>query len=310
MAKLRETEVLVDVEACTGCGRCAAVCPDQRLFLEKGTAVVRSMACLGCGHCGAICPEGAIHLPGLEEAGRDIGFVRDALPLVQPGTFPPEKLAGLLASRRSCRSFTDKAVDVGMLRDLARMGVMAPSGTNCRMWSFILLPDRDSVATLGEHVAGFYSRLNRRAANPWLRRGLKLLGKPDLETYHKRYAATVTEALIGWQERGEDRLFYNAPAAILVANNSNASCPAEDALLATQNMLLGAHCLGLGSCLIGFAVEALRRDVRIKRALGLPSQEEVYAVIALGWPREVFHRPTGRRPPSVREWFGRSKSGA
>ena len=57
-----------------------------------------------------------------------------------------------------------------------------------------------------------------------------------------------------------DRLFHGAAAAILVTGRRQASCPAEDALLATQNILLAAHAMGLGSCLIGFAVEAMRRD--------------------------------------------------
>ncbi len=54
-------------------------------------------------------------------------------------------------------------------------------------------------------------------------------------------------------EKGKDLLFHGAPAAIIVASKEEASCPSEDSLLATQNILLGAHSLGLGTCLVGFA---------------------------------------------------------
>jgi nitroreductase len=74
----------------------------------------------------------------------------------------------------------------------------------------------------------------------------------------------------------------------------------EDALLATQNILLGAHSMGLGTCLVGFAVAAMQKDSRIKVALGIPPEEPVYAVIALGYPDEVYQRTAGRKKPVVR----------
>ena len=74
----------------------------------------------------------------------------------------------------------------------------------------------------------------------------------------------------------------------------------EDAMLATQNILLAAHSMGLGSCLIGFAVEAMRNDPRIKPFIKIPAEETVYAVIALGYPDEAYRRLTGRKKAVVR----------
>ena len=87
---------------------------------------------------------------------------------------------------------------------------------------------------------------------------------------------------------------------MVVGSRNDASCPAEDALLATQNILLAAHAMGLGSCLIGFAVEALRRDRSLLKALQIPDGETPHAVIALGYPNETYQRPAGRFQPVVR----------
>ena len=103
-----------------------------------------------------------------------------------------------------------------------------------------------------------------------------------------------------WEKEGKDLLFHGAPAAIVVGSKKEASCPAEDALLATQNMLLSAHVLGLGTCLIGFAVEAMKRDKSILRRIGMPDDEKPYAVVALGYPNEKYQRLTGRKRALVR----------
>lgn len=69
----------------------------------------------------------------------------------------------------------------------------------------------------------------------------------------------------------------------------------EDAMLATQNILLAAHAMGLGSCLIGFAVEAMQNDPSIQRYLKMPDEEKVIAVVALGYPDETYQTLTGRK---------------
>ena len=126
------------------------------------------------------------------------------------------------------------------------------------------------------------------------------MGKRELEAYYREYYASVAAALADWDERGLDRLFHGAPAAIVVGSRPGGSCPAEDALLATQNMLLGAHALGLGTCLIGYAVEAMRHDRRVRKAAGLPNDETPRAVVAVGWPKERYRRLASRQRPLIR----------
>ena len=67
-------------------------------------------------------------------------------------------------------------------------------------------------------------------------------------------------------------------------------------------MLLAAHGMGLGTCLIGFAVAAMVEDIRIRRYLGIPDNERVHAVIALGYPDEIYLKVAGRKK-YVRRYF-------
>jgi hypothetical protein len=61
--------------------------------------------------------------------------------------------------------------------------------------------------------------------------------------------------------------------------------------------------MGIGTCLIGFAVEAMRRDRSIQRSLGIPETEDIHAVIALGKPALTYLRPAGRKPARIRYAF-------
>jgi nitroreductase len=138
------------------------------------------------------------------------------------------------------------------------------------------------------------------AENRFLRFATQFYSGRGLAGYYEKHYQSVKEGLLSWDNKGEDRLFHGAPAAILITARKKASCPGEDAILATQNILLAAQAMGLGSCLIGFAVEAVRRDKDIRKQLAIPDSEEIYAVIVFGYPKVSFLRPAGRKKVQAR----------
>jgi nitroreductase/NAD-dependent dihydropyrimidine dehydrogenase PreA subunit len=296
----RAVTTVIDRERCIGCGECVRVCPAQTIEMQDGKAAVTGDRSLGCGHCAAVCPVEAIRVDALDPRSfrfHTFDCRTDWLPY---GAFDTGELVRLMASRRSCRCFDAKAVDRALLEDLVKIGSTAPSGTNSQNWTFTLLPTRAAVLAFGRAVGAFFKRLNRMAENPWLRHGLRLVGRPELADYHRDYYPSVAEGLADWDERGRDRLFHGATAAILVGSVPGGSCPAEDALLAAQNILLGAHALGLGTCLVGFAVSAMQKEARIKNLLKIPREEQVHAVIAVGHPAVTYQRLTGRKKTAWR----------
>jgi nitroreductase/NAD-dependent dihydropyrimidine dehydrogenase PreA subunit len=290
---------IVDREKCSGCGRCVEECPASLFTLEEGRACVSGDGCLACGHCEAVCPREAVVVPALDEAALDDVALQAPEDWVPYGGCDASALVSLMRSRRSCRCFLETPVDAAVLKELARIGASAPSGTNCRAWTFTILSGRTAVLELLEEVLRFFKLLNKLAGIP-AARWLSRIGRGELDDYHRRYFDSVERAVTEWEETGKDSLFFGAPAVMLVGSKPGASTPAEDALLATQNILLAAHAMGLGTCLIGFAAAALKRDRNMRRRTGLPGAERVHAVIAMGYTDRTFHRITRRRSPVIR----------
>lgn len=57
---------IIDLTLCSGCGACAAACPEHALMItvdSQQPAFVEPYACTYCTECEAVCPENAIHCP-------------------------------------------------------------------------------------------------------------------------------------------------------------------------------------------------------------------------------------------------------
>jgi len=285
----------IDPEKCVGCGLCIPVCPRDTISMVGEVAKVTGDQSIGCGHCVAACPEGAITVGFTDPSACNLVSIESDDEYVQPGDFDAKALVRLMRSRRSCRNYLEKPVSLEILQDLVKIGITAPSGTNSQAWTFTLVPNRDSVLSLGRAVAEFFRGLNRKAENPALRVLAKLFMKDALGEYHRDYYPTVKERLRQFDEEGRDSLFHGAPALILVGSTPEASTPIEDALLASGNIGLAAHAMGLGTCLIGFAVEAIRHEAAVRRLIKLPRGEKIHAVITVGYPNEEYAKPAERK---------------
>jgi nitroreductase/NAD-dependent dihydropyrimidine dehydrogenase PreA subunit len=301
---MENNKIEIDRDLCTGCGLCVDVCPTGTISVTDGKAAASGEASISCGHCEAVCPQEAIRVHAIDKEMSRYKTIAAGTEWLPPGKHNTSLLVQLMASRRSCRQFTDQPVTQVLLEDLMKIGITAPSGTNCQAWTFTILPTRKAVVTFAGQVVSFFERLNITAEKAMLRSFLKMIGKGELDAYYRNYYRKVKEAIEEWYGTGKDRLFHGSTAAMLIGSKPGASCPAEDALLATQNILLAAHSMGLGSCLIGFAVAAMKKDPSIKRSVGIPAEEEIHAVIALGYSDEVYQRKAGRKKVTPRYFEG------
>jgi nitroreductase/NAD-dependent dihydropyrimidine dehydrogenase PreA subunit len=300
---LSSDPVIIDPDRCTGCGACIRVCPTEIISLKDDIACMAkdTTECLFCGHCMAACPETAIDIPVLDPHLHDFNtFAMDKSWLPPGSGMPTQDLARLICSRRSCRQYKQTPVERQTLADLIHLAVFAPSGTNSQAWTFTCLASRPEVEALGQSIKAFFERLNKKAKNFLLRKSLALIGAKTLDHYYTNYYESVKTAIEQMETENRDRLFHGAPAVILIGSVPGATCPKEDALLAAGNILLGAHTMGLGTCLIGYAVAAMAADRSIQKKLGIPDAETIHAAIALGYPGETYQRITGRKKPVIR----------
>jgi nitroreductase/NAD-dependent dihydropyrimidine dehydrogenase PreA subunit len=296
----RKVTTVIDPGKCIGCGLCVKVCPSETISMQDDKARVTGNRSLQCGHCAAVCPVDAVRVDAIDAQSlsfNSFDLENDWLP---HGKSDTAHLVQLMASRRSCRNYSEQSVDRSLLEDLVKIGTTAPSGTNSQNWTFTIFPDPTAVNEFGQRIGSFFKKINRMAEKRWMRKAFKLIGKPALDNYYREFYQSVKDGLKEWERSGRDRLFHGATAVIVVATKPGGSCPMEDALLATQNILLAAHSMGLGTCLIGFALEAIQNDSAIQHFLTIPAEETVCSVIAIGYPEEKYESLTGRKKVVMR----------
>jgi len=106
-----------------------------------------------------------------------------------------------------------------------------------------------------------------------------------------------------FQERclqGEDRIFFNAPALIMVHaerfdETAGFSCGA-----ALYNCSLTAHTLGIGCCFNGFLQTAVNSNKNLKKWFDLPFSQKCFGAMTLGYQDVKYHRLVKRNPPRIR----------
>jgi nitroreductase len=125
-----------------------------------------------------------------------------------------------ILTRRSVRAFTDKQIKKEDLDLILECACYAPSAMNSQNWHFTTIRN---AADIGK-------------VNGWIVSEIKESGNPNLE---------------GILERSNGNVLRKAPCVVIVSTERGDRFGVINASAATQNILLGAHSLGIGSCWIG-----------------------------------------------------------
>lgn len=180
-----------------------------------------------------------------------------------------------ILARRSVRSYLPKPVDKERVLSLLASAVQAPSAMNSQPWLFAVIQDRARLKR--------YSDLAKQ----------RLLASAAEGTQHQRYADMLRDETFN--------IFYDAGTLIVIGCATRNRFTEADCWLAAEHLMLAARAEGLGTCCIGFALDALNTEA-LKAELNIPPEGEAVAAIIVGYAKE-FPPPVVRAAPKICAWF-------
>lgn len=130
MNNMAET-IVIDKDLCIGCGLCVKDCPDHKISLADGKAIVKEKKCIECGHCYAICPKHAVDMLGYDKTGCD--------DFADMADFDSDRLLTAMKCRRTIRHFKDKPVEQEKIDKILEAGRCCQTATNAQSVHFTVL---------------------------------------------------------------------------------------------------------------------------------------------------------------------------
>lgn len=162
------------------------------------------------------------------------------------------EILNVIKTRRSIRRFLPEQIKDEEIQTIIEAAIHAPSGHNEQPWHFTVIQNKELI----DHFSNVIKKLMAESEVEWI-------------------------ASMGRNEKLH--IFYNAPTVIVVSGRKNAYSALIDCSAATQNMLLAAHSIGLGSCWIGLIRFLFKIEEEVRK-LALPEGYEPFFAVALGYP--------------------------
>ena len=284
--------VEVNEKKCTGCGLCVKDCGSFSLEVrDEKVVVVAGERCSHCGHCVAICPTGAM---------KDKFAERNETPLFDHATLPSSKsLHTFFRARRTVREYRDKPISQKDLDKILDAGRYAPTAGNRQDAHFVVLTTPEDIAALRDMVVPYVYNLFLMFHDKVMGSILStILGKKNAEAL-KNYIPILDLFRERWEKYGDDRIFFNAPAIILVHGTKFDDTVAVSCSFVIYQASLMAQALNIGTCFNGFLQVAINRNDRIRRWLGIPWGHKCYGAMTLGYQKKKYKRVVRREPPKV-----------
>ncbi len=162
-----------------------------------------------------------------------------------------------IEQRRSIRKFTDQDISESLTEQVLEAVKMAPSWANTQCWEVVVIRDEGIKHALADIVSPKNPATRAVKTAPVV---LALCGRKNVSGFYKGKSST---------KFGDWCLF--------------------DLGIATQNICLAAHDLGLGTVIVGL----LDHD-RANRLLNVPGECDCVALIPMGYPNQTPKVPKRR----------------
>lgn len=196
-----------------------------------------------------------------------------------------------IKERRSVRAYQSKPVPKDMIQQIIDAGNYAPTGHNRQNWRFVVVEDQS-----------FRQKLVQETRVTWQ----KIIGNwtQNTNTEFQEYIISLGARCLGWKSLSyaetvqqlyelQDGMYWEAPVVIFVIGTFAAECH-----MVCENMMLAAHALGLGSCVVGFGGMVMDNEDIVKE-LELKGNEKIFGPIVCGYADIVPDSPS-KKPPVVK----------
>lgn len=294
-------KVTIDNELCKKDGLCAMACPvaviqqDEKVTVPK-ISDEHMERCIACGQCVAICRHGAISHSEFPAT------TIQAIPFEQMPT--TEQVLTLLKTRRSIRAFRDKPLAKDTIERIIDGARFAPSGHNSQSTEFLVVQDSAVLNKVSAMVIEYLKFEIKRFANP-LFRTMALAADRDLAE-SGLLEIPGFKRMVQMYESGDDPILNGAPVLLAFHARRTDGFGDVNAQLALQNASLVAHALGIGHFYTGWVLSPGRAPMarawnrRMPNLLGIPSDNNLYGALALGYPIPKFKNMIERKSPRIR----------
>lgn len=166
-----------------------------------------------------------------------------------------------ILNRRSIRAYTDQPVSKEALETLLECALWAPSSMNRQTSMYVAVQDKELLSLLAEDDKKFM------LPPPPIPGKADGGPKPPMDMKNRKLA-------------------YGAPCVILIFDAPEMDGKTINAPLGEENIVLAAHSLGLGTCILG-AMGAFNDDANAeawKQRLGIPAEYRYISCVAVGHP--------------------------
>ncbi len=258
---MKPVEFRVNADTCIRCGMCVEDCVAGIIAMAEMPEIDPKDRgnCIHCGHCQAICPTGSITLDG---------HTPESLAEVE-NSFSESDIKNLVQSRRSVRHFATDPVNKKLLERIINMASWAPTASNKREISFIVINGRDKVERLMLAAADIMRKRN--------------------------FLPGVAERIFA----GQDVIFRGAPCVLITHAPEKHLAMADCAtVLATLELALPSY--GLASCWAGYLTHVC--ELELPAGIFIPAGHKMYGGLMIGRPTVSYQRVPFRAEPEI-EWI-------
>lgn len=176
----------------------------------------------------------------------------------------------VIKQRRSVRTYKEDQIKDEELQAILEAGQYAPNAGD-QEWHFTVIQNKETLGRLNDIAKEFARQTNVE--------DLRALG-----------------------ENEKFNCFYGAPTAVIVSAKEHSHVPLDaDCAAATQNLLLAAESLGLGSCWVFFDLFAFMtpRGPELLKELKIPAEYKPYTSVALGYKQDESVSILERKPDRI-----------